>query len=511
MDIKVINQKNHTLLNINKIKEDFENNHIFNIMPGIKENNDNDLNLSIIKNQTDKKEGKKIFTHKGKVSLFRNSMLNIKITNKSNYNPLDILLKEEESLKNIQNNDSTSIENDFQIEKKSIKPINLKNFPKNFSKRKFSNRFSLSKKKPIIYDNEIIKEEEMPANYNKIFSTEIYSDNTSTNKNNKTDININTKNNFQNKKNSKNDLNTSNNNSRIYNKKNENPLLIPEEDMIFEEMKKYKCFKYFTKDELDKTGVPFIYIKMNMNPNKDSISTTDKNNSLDKSLNDTKFLQKLLKTGKDKVFLSKGHKKGITDERKKEILEKVYRIKTAPDFYKRIKIIKTKKDKKKLKNYQNNFLKIVKYNISNKYYESLKDKFSEIREVAEGNYNTNYKFIKEIEKSEENVINNINQICYRYKRYFATKNINKLFIKSIGPRLKLPKINFVQIVKKDFLSQNIKSKKKLSKRNLINLKKNIINKNNQLNKDNMQISQNKDIIFNSTNYNKFKSHSTNKI
>ena len=60
--------------------------------------------------------------------------------------------------------------------------------------------------------------------------------------------------------------------------------------MIFEEMKKYKCYKYFTKDALNKTSVPFIYIDMNMNPNKPIINEVNKNNNIYKSLRDNKFL-----------------------------------------------------------------------------------------------------------------------------------------------------------------------------------------------------------------------------
>ena len=507
MFTKTINDKNQTLFNINKIKEEFENKYIFSIMPSIKEDIDKDLDLSSYKSQTNIKE-----EEKNESNSFRKSMINIKISNKNSSNPLNTLVNEEDSHKNIHKNFSSSNGKDFKIEKKIIKPFNLKNISKsksikfmNFTNNNLS-KFSLYKNKPNINDIEIEKEEEMPTKLKKIFSTEIYLDNTNTKENTKVNIdaniNTNSNNNYQNKKKSKRNLSLDNNSS-LFNKKEEDPLLIPKEDMIFEEIKKYKCFKYFTKDELDKTGVPFIYIKMNMNPNK-TINTKEKNKSLDKSLNDTRFLKKLLKTGKDKVFLSKRNNKDITDERKKEILENVYRIKTAPDFYKRIKTMKGKKDKKKLKNYQNNFLKIVKYNISNKYYESLKDKFSEIREVAEGKYSTNDKFIKEIEKNEENTINNINEICSRYKRFFATKNINKLFIKSIGPRLKLPKINFVQIAKRNFLSESKKSNNKLKKkRNLINLKKNLINGNNPLNKDSIQSSQNKDILFSATNYKKF--------
>ena len=193
-------------------------------------------------------------------------------------------------------------------------------------------------------------------------------------------------------------------------------------------------------------------------------------------------------------------------KKEKKFYQIYLRVPTSPDIYKRIEIMKGKKDKKKLKNYQNNFLKIVKHNITNKYYESLKDKFLEIRNAAEGKYHTNLKFLKEIEKNEENVINNINELCSKYKKYLAKKKVNKLFAKSIGPRLKLPSIKFIQLTKKNFFAgdeKNNKTKKKFSHTNI----KNYMNKTSvKFNKDKNNLliqDKSKDNLFSSTNYNKF--------
>ena len=510
MENETLNKPKKSLFSINKTNISPDKKDNFDSLKNIDTKSAQNLILSKIRLKTkgndlnDKKEYKKEKDHM--------SLKPIKIKNNYTNNSLNNSLDEEtfhilngkKSLKDKNNNDIIS-----DTKKKQNKFLNINTFKKSktlkffdFSKNGLPNsRISLQKKlKNLNNINNIEQEEEKRDNDNKIFSTEINLDNINSNNLNE-NINIDNNSNkyFQLRKNlSKKNLSTYSNRQNK-NEKYEDPLLIPKEDMIFEEIKKYKCFQYFTQKELEKTGVPFIYIKMNMNPN---ITTTNKINQdfiYDKSLKDQKFLQKLVKSGKDRVYLSKRYNRDMDDERKKEILDNIYRIKTAPDLYKKIELNKAKKYKRKLKNYQNNFLKLVKHNITNKFYESLKDKFGEIREEAEGKYNTNFKFFKEIEKNEENIVNNINEICSNYRRFFATKNINKLFVKSIGPRLKLPKLEFIQIAKKEFIFEDGKNNK-IKKKNL----KKYLNKTHiKFNKEKINSSQNKDILFSSSNYNKF--------
>ena len=514
MENKTFNMKNQTLFNINKTNESLNNNINLNSLSNIKENEIKSLKISLLNSNTDKNILENNKSNKDNDSFSNKSIKSSKkIKNKIPLKAAKTLTNKNNSPTTIFQSYSTNIQNNSNFDNKKL--FNLKKFYKSKTIKyiDFSKRFdhSLSKQnisKNINDINEIVEEEDKRSHVDKLFSTEINIDNSNINENTKantnTNINITNANIYYLNKNldSKRNLSTDNN------KKYEDPLLIPKEDMIFEEMKKYKCFKYFTKEALNKTNVPFIYIDMNMSPNKPIINEVSKNNNMYISLRDNKFLQKMIKNGKDKAFLSKRYKKDITEEKKKELLDKVYRVKTAPDIYKRIEIMKGKKNKKKLKNYQNNFLKLVKHNITNKYYESSKDKFKEIRECAEGKYITNFKFIKEIEKKEEKYINNINEICQKYKKFFAKKNVNKIFIKSIGPRLKLPKIDFVQIIKKNYFSQEEKDNKNKKKPNFINLKKYMNKTTNKFYKKVFENEKNKNNnnYFSSTNYNKFKNN-----
>ena len=523
MNNETFNNQINSLYNINKATEISDDNHNFNTISNNNENINKDFKLDLLKIKSIKNFESNIESNNDN-SLIPKSYKSSKIIKDkdNNINPFEKLLNDDETHRTIYKNDSTNNQNKSNIKEDNVnmytksKPINIKKYYKShtlkfidFPKKKFSSRkLSLHKKiknnNDSNKDNKDIVKEVDESNYkNKLFSTEIDFDYSNIDENPNIVITNNNINNYYKYNNESKGNLSSDNYIKNKNKKYEDPLLIPKEDMIFDEIKKYKCFKYFTQESLNKTGVPFIYIEMNMSPNKGIMINTKKNVSTEKSLNDKKFLQKLIKTGKDKIYLNKRFNKDMNDERKKEILSNVYRITTAPDFFKRIEVIKGKKDRKKLKNYQNNFLKIVKHNISNKYYESLKDKFLEIRNEAEGKYHTNFKFLKEIEKNEENVINNINEICNKYKRYFATKNINKLFVKSIGPRLKLPKIKFIQLAKKDFFSEDEKKNKTKKKHDYINLK-NYMNKTNiKFNQNNLGKIQNKDNMFSSTNYNKF--------
>ena len=512
MENETLNKPKKSLFSINKTNISPDKKDNFDSLKNIDTKSDQNLILSKIRLKTkdndlnDKQEYKKEKDYM--------SLKSIKIKDNNTNDSLDNSLDDEEILhilngkKYLEDKNNDDLISD--TKKKPFKFLNINTFKKSktlkffdFSKNGVPNsRMSLQKKlKNLNSINSIEQKEEKKDDDNKIFSTEINLDKINSNNSNE-NINIDNNNSnkyFQFRKNhSKKNLSTYSS-RQSKKKKYEDPLLIPKEDMIFEEMKKYKCFQYFTQEELEKTGVPFIYIKMNMNPNKTTINKINQEIFYDKSLKDHKFLQKLVKSGKDRVYLSKPYNRDMDEERKKEILDNIYRIKTAPDLNKKIELNKAKKYKRKLKNYQNNFLKLVKHNITNKFYESLKDKFGEIREEAEGKYNTNFKFLKEIEKNEENIVNNINEICSNYRRFFATKNINKLFVKSIGPRLKLPKLEFIQIAKKEFIFEDGKTNK-IKKKNL----KKYLNKTNiKFNKEELNSSQNKDIFFSSTNYNKF--------
>ena len=247
---------------------------------------------------------------------------------------------------------------------------------------------------------------------------------------------------------------------------NENALLIPKEDLIFDEMKNYKCFKYFTKESLARTSVPLIYINMDMNTTKNRPKNYRNRNPY--QINFDNDIKKFIKY--DDVFLSKKKKIFYDEEKKKKILNDVYKVPKDEDMYEKINSIKLKKDQKKLRNYQYYFLKLVQNNINDKYYEDLKNKFSEIRNIAEKKYKTNFKFIKEIEKNEEKVIKNINKTYENFMKFSSRKTIRKLLYKIGESKIDLPQIKFEKIINNDI--SPIKKENQNEKSTLISLSEN---------------------------------------
>ena len=218
--------------------------------------------------------------------------------------------------------------------------------------------------------------------------------------------------------------------------------------MIFEEIKNYKCFKYFTQESLSRTSVPFIYVNMDMNTTK-KIPPKKKVNHNPYQINFNNDVKKFIEF--DDIFLNKNKPIYFSEERKKNILDNVYKTQTDEDMYEQIKLNKLKKDNKNLKNYQYNFLKAVKHNIRDKYYEDLKEKFDEIRTIAEGKYKTNFKFIKEVEKNEEKVIKDVNKAYESFMKYATRKSIRDILEKPGESRLDLPLIKFKKIIDDDIM------------------------------------------------------------
>ena len=212
-----------------------------------------------------------------------------------------------------------------------------------------------------------------------------------------------------------------------------------------------------------------------MNTTKNILRTKNKSNSNNNlnnpyQINFNNNIKKFIEH--DDAFLSNKKPIFFSNEKKKKILDNIYRVPTAQDMFEKIYNVKRKKDKKKLKNYQFNFLKVVKHNITDKYYEDLKDKFNEIRHIAEGKYKTNFKFIKEVEKNEEKVIKNINQTYENFMKFSKRKKFRNLLSKPGMTKLDLPQIKFEKIINDDSFSL-IKDKiNKNRKSNYISLSEN---------------------------------------
>ena len=517
MNLETINNsEKKTLLNINKTNEILDDkNSNMTLSNRTLYKNTNLALSSIIRSKTLKNiQPKKNMSNKETLSLFHKNHNKFKIKKKN----IDELSDKQDDQSSAYN--GSNLMNNFNNNSKTLKPFNIKKYYKSKTSKFLNqvNKFALHKKPKT---KSLVKE----IGNNKLFPTEITDDtasNLKTNTNTNININLNTFNNIN--SNINNNLNYSpynlshqyrniyynkNSNTNKKNKyssydkyhKNEDPLTIPKEDLVFEEIKKYKCFKHFTKEALKKTGVPMIYIDMNMDTTKNiKVDENKSKNEANHALSQEE-IKKIIDTGNDKIIMDKRHTKEMSEERKRELLDEVYKVKTAPDFYKRIENLKQKKLKKKLKGYQNNFLKLVKYHITDRNYDTLKDNFYDIRELAGGKYDTNYRFLKEIEKNEESIIKNINDLCNYYMNYFENKNLNKIFIKPIGPKIKLPYIKFMKILqkneyKKDKYNLNLKH---------INLRKYISKTNNKIHRNNIrnEFSEEKNILY-STNYNKFK-------
>ena len=190
-----------------------------------------------------------------------------------------------------------------------------------------------------------------------------------------------------------------------------NPLLISEEDKIFDEMKKYLCFKY------------------------DQRRLNNKSNEVKKAINKSKISPSKIKKNKIKIQ--------TTDQIKLD-----YLYLSTTKMNKKIRHIKKHKDRQDLAEYQNTLLDAIKPTISDYTYTHLKDKLINIRIKNSKKYSYNYKKIKEIETEEEGVINDFNRVCKKCLRTFQRARKQKEVVHSNNLKIKLPLLNFISCLKK---------------------------------------------------------------
>ena len=180
-----------------------------------------------------------------------------------------------------------------------------------------------------------------------------------------------------------------------------NPLLVSEEDKIFDEMKKYLCFKYEQKQ------------------------LNSKLNEVKKNLNKSKAISSKLKKNKTK------NKIQTTDQIKLD-----YLYLSTTKMNRKIRYIKRNKESQDLAEYQNTLLDAIKPTISDYTYTHLKDKLIEIRLKNSKKYPYNYKRIKEIEIEEEDVINDFNSICEKCLKTFQRAREQKEIVHSNNLKIK---------------------------------------------------------------------------
>ena len=204
-------------------------------------------------------------------------------------------------------------------------------------------------------------------------------------------------------------------NNKSYVKTITNPLLISEDDMIFEERKKYLFYKYETKKRLNKT----------MNGFKRKA----------KKINTNVLKLKILKERKNKL---------LTTDKKR--LNYIYL--STNQITKKLKKIEKNKDKQNLNQYQNSLLNVIKPSISGYRYINLKDRLMNIRNYSKIKDNeNNISKIKDIEFEEQKIIEKFNENCINYiKKLEEEKNIHNSLIK-------LPLLDFISCLKEKKLKK----------------------------------------------------------
>jgi len=189
-----------------------------------------------------------------------------------------------------------------------------------------------------------------------------------------------------------------------------NPLQIPDEDKIFDEMKRYLCYKY----------------------EKRRLKTYNNQRDNDEKKNQESKLKKLkpkLKTADKKrlnyLYLSTN-----------KISNKIYKI-------------KRRKSRKDLMTYQKNLLEIIKPSLTDYSFMYLKNRFVDIRKKNEKKYQNNYRKLKEIESEEKDIIYQFNETCENYLKKFKKMKEEKELSHPANLDIKLPTMTFVSCLKKN--------------------------------------------------------------
>ena len=249
-----------------------------------------------------------------------------------------------------------------------------------------------------------------------------------------------------------------------------NDLKIPEEDKIFDELKKYD---YFTK----KFNKRYRIKTINNNNEEDS-----KNVKISKSV---KVQRNKLSTKKKeqekfaKTFYD-SNGKFMPSQLDKDIFDCLY--KTNDDFYTQLNLLKKSKKYKKLKNYQTDLLDYIKDITSIYGYDILKKKLDELHRYNKFKRKTNYKFIKKLEVDEKGIIDDVNKTNKQYLRSRASRGSKKY-------KFNLPILEFKSVIKeieenkfKEFLKNRNINKKFSRLSSSQSLKTSKIKKKNEINK-----------------------------
>ena len=223
------------------------------------------------------------------------------------------------------------------------------------------------------------------------------------------------------------------------------PLVIPEEDKIFDELKKINSLtERFKKKYKDNSLFKNIFGK------KDEFK--EKNYDINynsKIIKEKKIKNNKIKRNKNnlynfsKTFYNQNHFK-ITFE-DKDLLDTLYM--TSDEYFNKLNKIKKAKKKQKLNDYQNELLDLIKPVISLYGFERLKNKFGDIKILNEVKREWDFEYLKKIENNEEMIINDIN---FLYNKYLTNENNKSNYFSKYNPKnfeLDLPNIEFKRVLK----------------------------------------------------------------
>ena len=172
----------------------------------------------------------------------------------------------------------------------------------------------------------------------------------------------------------------------------------------------------------------------------------------DEIFNELAKRKKTIRLTKIKFHMIEQKKKVI--KKKKKINGKNFKEKLLNRIYEKNpvankKMIKLKKSKEKinLNNYQNLLLKTAEPILSKDSFLHLDKIFNRLRTDNNETYEYNYPYIKDLENKEKDIIQNINEISNNYNKFLNKyKTLNEVYTYK---NIQLPKINFRRIINKE--------------------------------------------------------------
>lgn len=275
------------------------------------------------------------------------------------------------------------------------------------------------------------------------------------------------------------------------------PLAIPEEDKIFDELNKINCLTERYENKYKNKG-----LFKNIFEKKDDLKEIADALNNGTNLNKKKGIENIMKNkgvlnNFSRTFYNQNHFKLTLED--KDLLDTLYM--TSDEYFDKLDKIKKTKKKQKLKDYQNELLDLIKPVISIYGFSRLKNKFEDIKKLNSAKKDWDFEYLHKLENNEEMIINDIN---YLYNKYLKNENNKSNYFSKYNPKnfeLDLPNIEFKRVLKiedeeeeklKEFLKKKDKEKKTVKKiKESLNKKED----NNKINKGfNINSSINKNLI-----------------